>query len=190
MNRRVLMLASLLVLPSALVAQRGGGTQTQANKLNDMFDKSDAPKGPSLRVRDLEDQSPLKLLLDKHKDLKLTDAQVAQLKTNEQTLKDKDAPILKSADSLIHALTPGNPSDAERDRVRSTTSALYDVLGQLRTNYDAAGKDAVALLDADQQPKATQMLDQQKQDASKLIREKLNAGGRSGSSSGSPPPSV
>ena len=115
-NRRVLMLASLLVLPSALVAQRGGGTQTQANKLNDMFDKSDAPKGPSLRVRDLEDQSPLKLLLDKHKDLKLTDAQVAQLKTNEQTLKDKDAPILKSADSLIHALTPGNPSDAERDQ--------------------------------------------------------------------------
>jgi hypothetical protein len=58
--------------------------------------------------------------------------------------------------------------------------ALRNVIGAIHTNYDAAAKDALATLSADQQPRATEMLDKQKQDADKFITEKLG-GGRRGS---------
>lgn len=163
---------ALAVAPSLALAQRGGA-RTAADKETPLFDKDAGPVGPSLRVRDLEDESPIKLLIDKHKDLKLTDAQVAQLKTSENTLKDKNAPLLKTADSLIHALKPGNMTDQERARLSIANAAMADVLSQIGANYDAASKDALAQLDVDQQAKATPMLDQQKADAQKTNREKL-----------------
>jgi hypothetical protein len=58
--------------------------------------------------------------------------------------------------------------------------ALANVLREIRTNYDAAAKDALATLDADQQPKATEMLDKQRQDAEKFISERLGGGQRRG----------
>jgi hypothetical protein len=56
MIRRLAVIALLLV-PAISLAQRGG--RTQADRKTPLFDKEEAPKGPTLRVRDLEDQSPL-----------------------------------------------------------------------------------------------------------------------------------
>jgi len=77
---------AVLLLPTLALAQRGG--RTQADRKTPLFDKEEMPKGPTLRVRDIEDQSPLKLLIDKRKDLKLSDAQVTQLKESETKVKD------------------------------------------------------------------------------------------------------
>jgi hypothetical protein len=176
MFRRYLIAAFLLV-PSIGVAQRGG--KTQADRKTPLFDKEEAPKGPTLRVRDIEDQSPLKLLIDKRKDLKLTDAQVAQLKDSESKLKDVNAPLFKAVDSLIRDMKNGSgtPSDQARAKVRDARTGLMDVLKDVRTNDDTALKDALAPLDAEQKTKANELVEKQRQEGDKMIREKLNAGG-------------
>jgi hypothetical protein len=180
MYRRLCMLATLAALPSLAAAQRGGGTRTQADRPTDMFSKEDEQSmRPTLRLGDLEDQSPLKLLIDKRKDLKLTDAQIADFRTKESTLKDNSAPTLKLADSLINQLHSTPSSDDGRVKARLTSLALGHVIESLRASYDSAGTDAVAALDAEQQPKAKELLDKQKQDGTKMLQKKMGGGGRS-----------
>jgi hypothetical protein len=161
------------------MAQRGGGSR--ATKRDPMFEKDNSPQGPSLRPRDLEDQSPLKLLIDKRKDLKLTDPQFDALKANEKQLKDKNAPFLKAVDSLVHELKPPlNETDESRMRMRDARESLNDALKSINGNYDASAKEALATFDAEQQKKAGEMLDHLKEDGAKMMREKLGGGGRGG----------
>jgi hypothetical protein len=174
---RRLAVAVLLIVPSIALAQRGG--RTQADRKTPLFDKEEMPKGPTLRVRDVEDQSPIKLLIDKRKDLKLSDAQVSQLKDTETKLKDVNAPLFKAVDSLIRDMRngSGSSSDQARAKVRDARSGLMDVLNQLKGNYETPLKDALAQFDAEQQAKANELLEKQRQDGDKMIREKLNSGG-------------
>ena len=175
---RRLFIATLVLAPSVVIAQRSG--RTQSDKKTPLFDKQEMPKGPDIRVRDIEDQSPLHLLIDKRKDLKLTDAQLSQLKDADGKLREKSAPLYKAVDSLIHDMRiTSDPSDQEKARARNARGGLMDVLKSVNENYDASAKEAVALLDADQQTKAKELLDKQRQDSEKFIRERLNAGGRS-----------
>jgi len=170
--RRLLIASALLIAPSVLLAQRGG--RTQADRRTELMDKSEIPKGVDIRVRDLEDQSPLHLLIDKRKDIKLTDAQLSQLKDAEEKLKEKNAPLYKSADSLIRATRlTSSSSDADKSRAQSSRNTLMEVIKTLNESYDAARKDAVALLDAEQQPKANELLDKQKEEAEKFFRERM-----------------
>jgi len=172
MIRRLLVTTTLLIAPSVLLAQRGG--RTQADKRTELMDKAEIPKGIDVRVRDLEDQSPLHLLIDKRKDLNLTDAQLAQLKDAEEKLREKNAPLYKSADSLIRATRlTASSSDADKSRAQSARTTLMEVVKSLNENYDGARKDAVALLDAQQQPKANEMLDKQRADAEKFLRDRM-----------------
>ena len=175
MIRRLAVIALLLV-PTLALAQRGG--RTQADRKTPLFDKEEMPKGPTLRVRDIEDQSPLKLLIDKRKDLKLSDAQVTQLKDSETKLKDTNAPLLKAVDSLIREMRNGSasPNDQSRIRVREARSGLMDVLKELSGNYDTPVKDVLTQLDPEQQSKAKELLEKQKQDGDRVLREKLSAG--------------
>lgn len=179
MRSRLLIIASLLVLPSIATGQR---TRTQSDRHTDLFEKSNLPKGPLLRTRDIEEQSPLKLLIDKRKDLRLSDAQLSQLKERAGKLDEKNAPLLKMTDSLVRELrsVEAAPSTDDQSRIQFLRMALTKVLGEIRTNYDAAAKEALATLEADQQPKATEMLDKQKQDAEKFINERLGGGQRRG----------
>ena len=173
MIRRLLIASALLIAPSVLFAQRGG--RTQADKKTALFDKQEMPKGPDIRVRDIEDQSPLHLLIDKRKDLKITDAQLSQLKDAEGKLKEKNAPLYKTADSLIRATrVTSDASDQDKSRARMAKSDLKDAIKSITENYDAASKDAVALLDADQQTKAKEMLEKQKAESEKFNRERLS----------------
>jgi hypothetical protein len=175
MRHHAVLLATFLLLPSAAIAQRGSGSQ--ASKKTELFDQDPTPQGPTLRARDIEDQSPLKLLLDKHKDVKLTDAQVQQLKDAQKQLETSDAPLLQAVDSLVHTMrTNGAPTEEDANRIRNSRVTLMSVLEQVRTRYDSAGKAAVAGLTADQQPKATELIGKQRDDASKTIRQKLGGG--------------
>jgi hypothetical protein len=95
---RRLLIAALLFVPSLALAQRGGAS-SQAAKHTEMDPQT--ASGPTLRTRDIEDMSPIKLLIDKRKDLKLTDAQLSGLKDAEPKLKEANAPLLKQVDSLM-----------------------------------------------------------------------------------------
>jgi hypothetical protein len=182
MMRRIL-LASLVLIPSVAVAQRGG--RTQADKKTDLFDKKDdaaTPKGPTLRVRDVEDQSPLKLLIDKRKDLKLSDAQVSQLKSAEDKLKEKNAPLMQAVDSLVHEMrfAAASQADQARERGRNARAGLMETLQTVNANYDASAKEALATLDAEQQAKANEMIEKQRREGEKTIRERMSSGGGDG----------
>jgi hypothetical protein len=178
---RRFLIVSLLLAPSIALAQRGGGSRGGGGNRTPNSDFPPMPSGPSLRTRDLEDMSPVKLLIDKRKDLKLTDAQLSALKASEQPLKARNEPIFKTVDSLVGKLRPSmNPSDEERSRMRETRNALMSTLGDLRAVYESVQKNALASLDAEQQTKANELLAKQHEESQKMLAEKLGGGRRGG----------
>jgi hypothetical protein len=184
---RPLFAASLLLLPSLATAQRSRGTE--AVKKTDLFDKgADRPVGPTLRSGDVEDLNPVDLLVDKRKDLKLTDVQISQLKDSASTLRERTAPLLREVDSLVRVLKSGAASQSADDRVRTRDArqAINGVLTEIRTAYDSAAGSTRTLLDPDQQTKANELIGKRREKAEKAIREKLNPTPR-GSASGRPP---
>lgn len=180
MYRKTWLISALVLLPTIALAQRGGGARTGADKYTPMFDKQDMPKGPSLRVRDVEDMNPIKRLVDKRKDLKLTDAQVNQLKDADAKLKQTNEPLLKAVDSLLHdAKQAGSNANTDEGRAKASqaTQALKATVQQISAHYDAAVTEATATFDADQQAKAKEILAKLKEDNDNMLRERLSTGG-------------
>lgn len=173
MNRRILFLAAFIALPTVATAQKA---RSQATKHESAFkDDEGLPSGPALRARDIEDLSPIKLLIDKRKDLKLSDAQTDGLKKAEGPLKEKNAPLYKAVDSLVREMKPGLNRTAESDaRINGARIDLHTVMASIQDNYDAASKEAVATFDADQQAKANDLLAKLKEEGEKKVREKLS----------------
>ena len=137
-----------------------------------MFGKDNTADGPALRPRDIEEVSPLRALIDKRKDLKLSDAQTDGLKKSEDALKQKNAPLLKQLDSIVHEMKPPlNETDETRAKMSAASQALRETLQSIDASYEAAAKDALATLDADQQTKAKDVLAKNKEEADKRIRE-------------------
>jgi len=185
---RRLLLASLLVVPSLAAAQRGGGGRSQATTHSSSPDQA-LPSGPALRTRDIEELNPIKFLIDKRKDLKLTDSQLGNLKAAEPKLKQQNDPLYRAVDSLVHEMRPSlNSSDEERARIRDAANGLRTTLGQINSNFDAANKEALAGLEPEQQSKATEMFTKQREDAQKTVMEKMGGGGRRGGGDRPPPP--
>jgi len=87
--------------------------------------------------------------------------------------------LLKAVDSLIRELRNGvaSPNDQSRIKAREARSGLMDVLKELNGTYDAPIKDVLTQLDPEQQSKAKELLEKQKQDGDKMLREKLSGGG-------------
>ncbi len=178
-------LLSLAILPGIALAQRGGGggmSRQRGEKSADWNAVENANKGVKLSKGDLENISPIKLLIDKKKDLKLSDEQFNKLKDLDAKLKETNEPSFKALDSLKRAAQPplrsGDPTDEERDRMMTARRGLSAVVGTIRGNYEASAKDAMAILDETQQKTATDMLTKQAQEADDMVREKLG-GGRS-----------
>ena len=176
-------LLSLALLPSVALAQRGGSggsSRTRGEKSADWNSVENANKGVKLSKGDLENISPIKLLIDKKKDLKLSDEQLSKLKELEGKLKETNEPSFKALDSLKRAAQPplraGDPSDDERDRMTMARRGLSAVVGTIRGNYESSAKDAMAILDETQQKTATELLAKQMQEADEMVRERL--GGR------------
>jgi hypothetical protein len=174
-NSRYLYVAALLIVPGIAAAQRG----TRATQHDKMFDKENEPKGLALRVRDIEDLSPIRRLVDKRKDIKLSDSQVDALKKSEETLKKTNEPLLKAVDSLARQMRPPlNMTPEARSRIDDAGYALRETLKSINENYGLAVKDAMATFDSDQQAKANEVLAKLKEDSDRMMREKL--GGRGG----------
>jgi hypothetical protein len=169
-------LAALVILPLGTTAAqrtRTGATSHQDAKYGD----DDIAKGPSIRGRDLEDLSPIKLFIDKKKDLKLSDAQVDELRKANDALRQKNQPFYRAIDSLAREMKPPmNPSGEAEARIRDARHGLDDTIQSIRGSYDAAANDAMGSFDADQKAKATELLTKLKEDSDKRIRDKMKAG--------------
>jgi hypothetical protein len=176
-------LLSLVLVPAVALAQRGGAggsSKVRGDPKADWNSVENANKGVKLSNRDLENISPIKLLIDKKKDLKLSDDQVNKLKELDGKLKETNDPSFKVLDSLRRAAQPplrsGEPSDEERDRMMSARRGIGAVVGTIRGNYESSAKDAMAILDETQQKTAAELLTKQKEEAEDMLRDKLGGG--------------
>jgi hypothetical protein len=179
-RRATVLIAAFLTIPSLLLAQRGAGGggsgRQRADPRADWNALNGASSGLQLSNRDVEDMSPLKLLIDKRKDLKLTDDELKGLKDAEQKLKTTNEPAFKALDSLRSAMRPRNssPSDEDRARMSSARRGVPDVVATIRANYTSAFKDALALLNDSQREDAKNLVEKQSHDADATLAEKLN----------------
>src|ERR1051325_649418 len=104
--RRLLLGFALVALPSLASAQRGTRSQAAAGRDRTLMDDAGKTRPSQITARDLEEQSPIKLLIDKRKDLKLSDAQLSAIKDVESKLKAQNATLYKVVDSVNNEMRP------------------------------------------------------------------------------------
>lgn len=176
----------MISLPALALAQRGGGGggRTRGDTKADFSDMNNTIK---VSNKDLENISPLKLLIDKRKDLKLTDDQLAKLKDREDKLKESMKPSFGALDSLRRVSAPAGRTADEGDKARlvDTRRQFALVLTGIRSQYDDAANEAIASLDPTQQKQATDLVQKQKTEADDMIRDKFGSGPGTGGGSGS-----
>lgn len=182
---RLAVLAALLA-PAVVVAQGRGG-KTRGEPQED-WKEMRSNEGTKLNARDVEDINPVKLLVDKRKDLKLSDDQTKQLKDLDARLKTTNQPLFKALDSLRIETRPKavTPTDEDRTRMAIARHELGAVVKAIRANYDATLKDALPVLDEAQRTKAAELLQKQSKDAEETLRNRLgaDAGGDAGAMGG------
>ncbi|MGH7619383.1 MAG: hypothetical protein ACREPM_19370 [Gemmatimonadaceae bacterium] len=186
MLRPRLAVTALVLIPTIAFAQRGGAgggggaavSRERGEKNADWNSINGGKGGIQLSNRDLEGVSPIKLLVDKRKDLKLTDDQVKGLKDIEGKLEETNQPSFRALDSLRRVAQPPlhDPTDDDKARIMDARRTAMAVVTTIRDKYDASAKDGLALLDDTQRSRASELLDKQRKDAQDMLRDKL--GGR------------
>jgi hypothetical protein len=179
-----------MVVPALASAQRGGGSSSGGGGFGggkkgadpNWNDIKGGSGGIDLSNKDVENTSPVKLLIDKRKDLKLSDDQLGKIKDIESKTKDKVSPLYRALDSLRKEtkIPPGKETDDDRARAQAAKREVNGVVKEIRDSYDAAFKEALPLLDDGQQKTANELADKQKEEAQNMLREKLGMGGRRG----------
>jgi hypothetical protein len=177
-SRKVAVLSLLITLPAVSAAQGKRGSFGRDAEPN-WDELSKGGGGLQLSNKDVENISPLKLLIDKRKDLKLTDDQLAKLKDIDGKLKEQNTSLFKMLDSLRKETRPSaRQSDEDRTRMMAARREVMGVVKDIRTNYDASLTTALPVLDESQRTTADGLIQKNNEDAEKMLREKI--GGRSG----------
>lgn len=151
--------------------------------------RESAPMNPT--AKDVEKQDPVKLLLDKHKKLKLDKTQIARLDTLRGQLRDQNGPFYLRVDSLhktFKAPSGGgfrNMPDGDRASMMENRQALFETLTHVRENNRTARDAAVAVLKESQKEKAYDLLEKQLEESDKMMREP-GGGGEGGGRRPSP----
>ena len=182
MYRTSVAILTLVLLPSLADAQ-GRGRDRGARDNSDSIARA-MPSGPKLNSRDIESISPMRFLLDKRKDLKLTDDQQKQIKETDGKLKEQNAAMLKQVDSLVREMRPGSSGRTAEDEARVVIArdALMKVLVDIRVNYDASLKEILTKLDETQNTTVQSLLPKQQEENASMLRERL--GSRAGGGTG------
>ena len=191
MSHTRIALLALVVLSSVAGAQRGGGggggggaSGRGMGGNEDRFGKSKeiaagGASGVKLSVGDVEDMNPVRLLVNKRKDISLSDEQLKQVKDIDGRLKELNKSHVKALDSLRTATRPRPGTDAEVERIRVAVArdAFGAMVQSIRGNYDTALKEALSLLDATQASKADVLLKKLGEDTNETLRDKMGGGG-------------
>jgi len=156
-----------------------------------------APPNPS--AEDVEKQDPVKLLLEKHKKLKLDKTQVAELTALGASLKQQNQPYYQRVDSLhktFKAPSGGgfqraSGSDGDRASFMENRQLFRETVTQIRENNKAARDSAVALLREPQKQKAYDLLEKQLEESDTMLRGPGDGeGGGGGGGRRRPPPTA
>lgn len=175
----------VLVSPVAADAQRRSMGGSKEADWNAITEKS-GPTGPTISGKDFEKVSPYKALLDKKKDLKLTDAQTTSLTTAHTALIAANQDRFKALDSLKKALKPSGGADAgadEETRLVIARESFQTLVRELRVSFDSVAK-SIDGLDDTQKQAAAPVLAKNAEETAEMIREKSGGGGRGGPGGG------
>lgn len=183
--------AALMLVPTIAVAQKKEMGTGKKEDWSDVASKS-APAGPTISAKDFEKASPYKLMLDKKKDLKLTDAQQAAAKEADAKLLAANADRFKLLDSLKKDAKPktsGTPSTEDELKMVLARDAMSGVVRDIRTSFDAAAKEGLPGLDESQQKASQELMQKYNEDMQAMLREKMggHSGGGGGRGRGGPP---
>ncbi len=182
-SRKLAVFALLVLIPTLASAQRRGGSRSTGNDKPDWNELGGKSGGLQLSNRDVENISPIKLLIDKRKDLKLTDDQLKQIKDLDGKLKEQNQPLFKALDSLRTAMRSSSTAgDEDRSSIMSARREVGGVVHDIRATYETSLKDAMALLDDAQRATAEPLLQKHAEESDRVLSEKL--GGRRGGESG------
>ena len=170
-----------------------GGGMGRGRSAGGMGRTSEAPPNPS--AKDVEQQDPVQLLLDKHKKLKLDKNQITALHALDATLRAQNGPYYERVDSLHNTFKApsggfqrSTGSDGGRAGMMENRQAFYETLLQLRTNNKTARDSALAMLKEPQRRKASDMLEKQLEESDKMLHEPGHGGGMGGGRRGQSPP--
>ena len=182
MFKHRLAVLAILVFPALALGQRGVRGEKEAN-----WDDITKKQKSALRLsnKDVDNMSPIKMLFDEKKALKLTDVQLKQIKDVDAQLKDRNEELFIRLDSLRTAMKP-DASDKDDDRAEMGTArlAVINAVGMIRANYNAALKDALQCLDAAQQKTADSLIAELRVESDKTLRSRLGGGGGGGGAPG------
>jgi hypothetical protein len=171
--------AVLLFVPTVAAAQKKAmGTGKEADW--DAVAAKSGPAGPTISSKDFEKASPYRLMLDKKKDLNLTDAQQVAAKEADAKLLAANADRFKLLDSLKKDAKPktsGTPSTEEELRLVLARDALGGVVNDIRMSFDAAAKEGLPGLDETQQKAAQGLMQKYNEEMQQMLREKMGARG-------------
>jgi len=150
---------------------------------------------PNPSAEDVEKQDPVKLLLDKHKKLKLDKTQIAQLNVLDASLKQQNSSYYERVDSLHKTFKMpsggfqrSTGSDNDRSGMMENRELFRETLTQVSQNNQAARDTALTLLKEPQKKKAYDMLEKQLEESDKMLRGPGGQnGGMGGGRRGAPP---
>ena len=163
-------LAVLLLVPMAATAQRGR-SRSGATSRTDMFsDDPAARRGMAVTSGKLRELNPLAILIDKRGDLALSDSQLTQIRTMNDSLEGVDREAFHALDSLNQQLNNlgSDPSPGEQDRAQTMRTLVRMITRTTRERYDAAESKARGLLTGDQKQKADDVLHDAHDDLARL----------------------
>jgi hypothetical protein len=143
---RLIIAAALMIVPTIVVAQRGGGGGRRGGGGRGESGGASAKAG-ELKSDDIEKLNPAKILLDKRKDLKIDDAQKAQLETIATRYEWNTRVFVTKVDSI-----QGVAGSEKR-------SALVEALGSVRQEFDTASAHSMSVLTDAQRPQAAKLME-------------------------------
>src|SRR4051812_17320294 len=111
--------------------------------------------------KELDKQNPIAILLDRKKDIKLSDDEQKQLKSLNDMLKDSTKVYFKTLDSAQKEMKNGGSDMAAGQRM-ILRSLLQQTSDSVTARYDAALKDAMGKIAAERHQAATDALEKAK----------------------------
>jgi hypothetical protein len=156
MSRRLSFVVIVLLLPTLASAQRTRGG-SRGGKMS--FDSAGGPRKTGIMSpKDLERENMVNFVLDKRKDLKLSDDEVKSLKEINDRAKDSVSVSLRTLDSIGGQMRRTGdlaPSNESQQLAKLLASQKIDLV---RAQYDGFLKEALAKLTDDQQKSANDLI--------------------------------
>ena len=179
MYKRSLAIALMHLAPRSRSALSAAAAVAAVQRGDKQADFSDMNSTIKLSNKDIENVSPLKLLIDKRKDLKLTDDQLAKLKDREDKLKESMKPSFGALDSLRRVSAPAGRTADEGDKARTDgyappvrRSSSPEFVRSTTTRPTKRSRRSIR----SQQKQATDLVQKQKTEADDMIRDKFGGG--------------